>query len=197
MHLVVSPAAAAIKRALGVPVAQYFHAEEVGAAATAGRVRRHPRGRRHRCQRLHGEPRASTGAAGANIRIIPNGVDLPPDTTPEAADRPTFLTIARIQERYKGHDVLVRALALVRAKVPQVQWVVLGDGSLRGEIEALARSYGVADSIRFLGSVSDEQRNSWLRRTQLMAMPAGCRPAASPARASGSSTWRPERTASR
>jgi len=68
--------------------------------------------------------------------------------------------------------VLVRALALVRAKVPDVQWVVLGDGSLRGEIEALARSYGVADSIRFLGAVSDEQRNAWLRRTQLLAMPS-------------------------
>jgi len=172
MHLVVSPAAAAIKRALGVPVAQYFHAEEIGAwprlaafaaihADVAIAVSCYTAGLVH-----------STGAAGADIRIIPNGVELPSDPTPERAERPTFLTIARIQERYKGHDVLVRALALVRAKVPEVQWVVLGDGSLRGEIEALARSYGVADSVRFLGSVSDQQRNAWLRRTQLMAMPS-------------------------
>jgi phosphatidylinositol alpha-1,6-mannosyltransferase len=172
MHLVASPAAVAIKRALGVPVAQYFHAEEIGARPrlaafaaanadvaiavsdyTAGLVR-------------------ATGAVGANIKIIPNGVELPPDATPTPAERPTFLTVARIQERYKGHDVLVRALALVRAKVPDVQWVVLGDGSLRGEIEALARSYGVIDAIRFLGTVSDEQRNAWLRRTQLLAMPS-------------------------
>jgi phosphatidylinositol alpha-1,6-mannosyltransferase len=172
MHLVASPAAAAIKRALGVPVAQYFHAEEVGArprlavfAATHADVAIAVSGYTASLVR-------STGAAGANIRIIPNGVDLPPDTTPEAADRPTFLTIARIQERYKGHDVLVRALALVRAKVPDVQWVVLGDGSLRGEIEALARSYGVADSIVFLGAVSDDERNAWLARTQLLAMPS-------------------------
>jgi phosphatidylinositol alpha-1,6-mannosyltransferase len=177
MHLVASPAAAAIKRALGVPVAQYFHAEEIGArprlaafaakqadvaiavsAYTAGLVR-------------------ASGAAGANIAIIPNGVELAPDVTPQppqdaTPERPTFLTVARIQERYKGHDVLVRALALVRAKVPDVQWVVLGDGSLRGEIEALARSYGVADSIVFLGAVSDDERNAWLARTQLLAMPS-------------------------
>ena len=114
----------------------------------------------------------ATGAASASITVIPNGVDIPVDPTPEPVDRATFLTVARIQERYKGHDVLVRALALVRAKVPDVQWVVLGDGSLRPGIEALARSYGVADSIRFLGSVSDEQRNSWLRRTHLLAMPS-------------------------
>jgi phosphatidylinositol alpha-1,6-mannosyltransferase len=172
MHLVASPAAAAIRRALGVPVAQYFHAEEIGArprlaafaaeqadeaiavsSYTAGLVR-------------------ATGAAPAPIRVIPNGVDVPVDPAPEPVDRPTFLTIARIQERYKGHDVLVRALALVRAKVPDVQWVVLGDGSLRPGIEALARSYGVADAARFLGSVADEQRNSWLRRAHLLAMPS-------------------------
>ncbi len=172
MHLVASPAAAAIRRALGVPVAQYFHAEEIGArprlaafaaeqadeaiavsSYTAGLVR-------------------ATGAAPAGIRVIPNGVDVPADPAPEPVDRPTFLTVARIQERYKGHDVLVRALALVRAKVPDVQWVVLGDGSLRPGIEALARSYGVADAVRFLGSVSDEQRNSWLRRAGLLAMPS-------------------------
>jgi len=172
MHLVASPAAAAIRRALGVPVVQYFHAEEIGArprlaafaagqadeaiavsSYTAGLVR-------------------ATGAAPTSIRVIPNGVDIPADATPEPVDRATFLTVARIQERYKGHDVLVRALALVRAKVPDVQWVVLGDGSLRPAIEALSRSYGVADSIRFLGSVSDEQRNCWLRRAHLLAMPS-------------------------
>jgi phosphatidyl-myo-inositol dimannoside synthase len=178
MHIVASPAAAAIKRALGVPVVQYFHAEEIGARArlaafaaqradvaiavsdyTAGLVR-------------------ATGAAPVAITVIPNGVDVPGassqqgDPALEPLDHPTFLTLARIQERYKGHDVLVRALALVRAKVPDVQWVVLGDGSLRPGIEALARSYGVADSARFLGSVSDEQRNWWLRRTRLLAMPS-------------------------
>ena len=68
--------------------------------------------------------------------------------------------------------MLVRALALVRAKVPDVQWVVVGDGSLRPGIEALARSYDVLDSIRFLGVVSDAERDIWLRRAQLLAMPS-------------------------
>ena len=51
-------------------------------------------------------------------------------------------------------------------------WVVLGDGTLRPGIEALARSYGVASSICFEGTVSDEQRNAWLRRTHVLAMPS-------------------------
>lgn len=172
MHLVAAPAAAAIRRASGALFAEYFHAEEIGARPrlaafaaaqadvaiavsdyTAGLVRASANGQ-------------------ANISVIPNGVDLPQDRTAEPVDRPTMLTVARIQERYKGHDTLVRALALVRAKVPEVEWVVIGDGSLRAGIEQLAHSYGVADSTRFLGAVSDDRRNSWLRRAHLLAMPS-------------------------
>jgi phosphatidyl-myo-inositol dimannoside synthase len=60
----------------------------------------------------------------------------------------------------------------VRAKVPDVEWVVIGDGSLRAGVEALARSNGVGNSVRFLGAVSDAERNTWLRRAHLLAMPS-------------------------
>lgn len=172
MHVVTSPAAIAIKRALGVPVAQYFHGEEIGARPQLAALAAAQSDVAIAVSRYTADLVRARSAASAYMTIIPNGVWAPADATPEAAERPTFLTVARIQERYKGHDVLVRALALVRAKVPDVQWVVLGDGSLRGEIEVLARSYGVADSIRFLGAVSDEQRDAWLRRTHLLAMPS-------------------------
>lgn len=171
-HIVASPAAAAIRRTLGARTVQYFHAEEIGAkprlaafaatqadasiavsAYTAGLI-------------------AATGAPTRRVTVIANGTDIPADQAPLPAGRPTILTIARIEERYKGHDVMVRALALVLAKVPDAQWVVIGDGSLRPGLEELARSYGVADSISFLGAVSDEQRDAWLARAQLLAMPS-------------------------
>ena len=56
--------------------------------------------------------------------------------------------------------------------MPDVEWIVIGDGPLRGEIEQLARDHGVAGSIRFLGAVGDEQRNMWLRHASLLAMPS-------------------------
>jgi phosphatidylinositol alpha-1,6-mannosyltransferase len=117
---------------------------------------------------------------------IPLGVGLPADPRSESppptvedphsmappAERPTILTIARLHDRYKGHDVLIEALARVRAQVQDVEWVVIGDGPLRTELELLARSAGVADAVRFLGSLSDEQRDHWLRRADLFAMPS-------------------------
>jgi phosphatidylinositol alpha-1,6-mannosyltransferase len=110
------------------------------------------------------EPRASEAADP--------GFESYPRCESEPAGRPTILTIARLQDRYKGHDVMIEALARVRAQVPDVEWVVIGDGPLRGELQELARSRGVADAVRFLGSLPDEQRDRWLRRADLFAMPS-------------------------
>jgi phosphatidyl-myo-inositol dimannoside synthase len=96
----------------------------------------------------------------------------PSDPAPRPAGRPSFVTIARLEDRYKGHDVLIRALGQVRARVPDVEWIVIGDGPLRPGLEAQARSCGVAGAVRFLGSVSDERRDEWLRRADLLAMPS-------------------------
>jgi phosphatidyl-myo-inositol dimannoside synthase len=172
MHVVASPAAAAIRRALGTPTVQYFYAEEIGARPRLAAFAAARADVTIALSAYTAELIAATGAPPASLRVIPPGVDIPLDPTPLAVDRPTIVTVARLEERYKGHDVLVRALALVRAKVPDVQWVVIGDGSLRAGLEQQARCYGVADAIRFLGSVSDAQRDSWLRRAQLLAMPS-------------------------
>ena len=104
--------------------------------------------------------------------MISPGVDIPSDPTPEAPDCPTIVTIARLEERYKGHDVMLQALPLVLAKVPDAHWVVIGEGSLRPGLEELARAHGVAHAVSFLGAVSDGQRDLWLRRADLVAMPS-------------------------
>jgi phosphatidylinositol alpha-1,6-mannosyltransferase len=171
-HIVASPAAAAIRTTLGARTVQYFHAEEIGARPKLAAFAVRHANESIAVSRYTAGLIAATGATPEALSVIPNGTDIPGDPTPLPVDRPTVLTIARMEERYKGHDVMVRALALVRAKVPDAQWIVIGDGSLRPGIEQLAESYGVAESAHFLGTVSDEQRNSWLRRAHLLAMPS-------------------------
>jgi phosphatidylinositol alpha-1,6-mannosyltransferase len=171
IHIVTSPAAALINRTLGAPTVQYFHAKEVGAK---------PRLATFAAQRAQAAIAVSaytsrlikaTGATPATS-LIPPGVDLPTVTEPLPEDRPTLLTIARLEDRYKGHDVILRALPLVRAAVPDVQWIVIGDGPLRSGLERLAVANGVGDSVQFLGAVSDDERNTWLRRAHVLAMPS-------------------------
>src|SRR4029079_19166516 len=101
---------------------------------------------------------SDAGAQPANLRVIPPGVDLPAASGALPAEGPTVLTIAQLRYAYKGHDVLIRALARVRARVPNVRWVVIGDGPRREGLEQLARSCGVAEGSCFLGRVPDEER---------------------------------------
>ncbi len=66
------------------------------------------------------------------------------------SDRPLVLTPARLDEQ-KGHPVLLRAAA----ELPGVDFVLAGEGPLRGSLEALAAELGVADRVHFLGYRSD------------------------------------------
>jgi phosphatidylinositol alpha-1,6-mannosyltransferase len=172
MHIVTSPAAAGIGSAVGARTVEYFHAEEIGAKPRLAKFAAEHTDASIAVSEYTAGLVAATGAVPRALHVIGNGTDVPEDASPLDDARPTILTIARIEERYKGHDTIVRALPLVLAKVPDAQWVVIGDGSLRAGLEALAASYGVSQAVRFLGAVSDEQRNLWLRRARLLAMPS-------------------------
>src|SRR5665213_1577716 len=170
-HIVTSPAAALIGRVVGARTVQYFHANEIGgkprlAAFAANRADVVIAVSSYTASLIR-----ASGAEPSDLRLSPPGVDIPEAVAPESAERPTVLSIARLKDSYKGHDVLIRALADVRTRVPDVELVVIGDGPLRGELERLAGSVGVAETVRFVGAVSDEDRDRWLRRADVFAMP--------------------------
>jgi phosphatidyl-myo-inositol dimannoside synthase len=175
-HIVTSPAAWAIRRITGAPFVQYLYAEEVidrprlarFAIAHAAAVIVLSR---------HAEILArSLGARSDRLHRIPTGVDLPGFRLAERSLRPTVVTVARLGDRYKGHDVMLRALELIRLVVPDVLWVVIGDGPLRAEYEARALSSGLRDHVLFTGRIDDRERDRWLDRAHVFAMPSRLSP---------------------
>jgi phosphatidyl-myo-inositol dimannoside synthase len=172
-HIVVSPAAAVIRRALGIPVVQYLYAKEIGARPGLARFAVRNADAVVAISRYTQQLALDVGARAERMALIPPGVDLPNgDSPPERNGRPRLVTVARLEDRYKGHDVIARALPLVRARVPEVEWVVVGDGPLRAHLERLVRSNRVTDNVRFVGSVSDAERDRWLRDADVFAMPS-------------------------
>jgi phosphatidylinositol alpha-1,6-mannosyltransferase len=71
------------------------------------------------------------------------------------AGRPSLLTVARLEDPYKGVDTVLRALPAIAERVPDVQYIVAGDGRLRAELELLATQLGCHDRVHFVGRVSD------------------------------------------
>ncbi len=95
----------------------------------------------------------------ARTRVIPNGVPLErfQHATPARRDAlgipldaPVVAFVARFQPA-KDHATLIRAAA----QLPGLHLLFPGDGELRSEAEALARSLGVASRTHFLGRRAD------------------------------------------
>lgn len=172
-HVVTAPGAAAIGAALGVPVVQYLHAEELGVRPRLAAFALRRADAAVAVSRYTRDLALAVGADPARVRLIAPGVDAATAAAPGARSAtPTVVTVARLGERYKGHDVMLRALPLIRARVPGAEWVVVGDGPLRASLEHSAREQGLQEAVRFQGAVSDAQRDHWLDLAHVFAMPS-------------------------
>jgi phosphatidylinositol alpha-1,6-mannosyltransferase len=168
-HIVTSPGA----RAVGRPWVQYLYAKEIGARPAL--ARRAIRGADAAIViSEHARRLAQRLVPGAQLHVVPPGVELAAVGEPRrlAELRPIILTVARLEDRYKGVDTVIRALPLVRALVPGAQLAVVGNGPLRPWLERLARANRVAEAVRFPGEVSDLERDGWFDRAAVFAMPS-------------------------
>jgi phosphatidylinositol alpha-1,6-mannosyltransferase len=171
MHIVTSPAARAIARARSVPVVQYLYADEIRARPRL--ARQAVRADAVVALSRHTERLAlAAGAEPSRLHVIPCGVDLPPNPSAERQGEPWVVTVARLTQPYKGHDVMISALPSIRRRVPGVRWAVVGDGPLRAELERAAEDAGVAEAVTFTGVVTDSERDRWLERAHVFAMPS-------------------------
>ena len=87
---------------------------------------------------------------------------------------PAALIVGRMRsvERGKGHDHLLAAWPAVRARKPDAELWVVGEGDFRPVLEARARELGVQDAVRFLGRVPDDALGDLYRRASVFAMPS-------------------------
>jgi glycosyltransferase involved in cell wall biosynthesis len=66
------------------------------------------------------------------------------------------LCVASFSE-FKGHRVLIEALAAGGPEIDRVQVELIGEGPLRGQIENLARRRGVRHRLQFRGRLSEQR----------------------------------------
>ena len=69
---------------------------------------------------------------------------------------PVLLTVARLVP-HKGQDVGVRTLAALAPEIPGLRYLLVGGGPDRPRLEALARSFGIADRVVFAGMLTDDE----------------------------------------
>jgi phosphatidylinositol alpha-1,6-mannosyltransferase len=88
-------------------------------------------------------------------------------------DAPLIVCVSRLIPR-KGQDVLIRAMARIRRRVPGAVLLIVGDGPYRPTLERLA-ARAPAGSVRFAGAVSEEDLPNHYAAADVFAMPCRSR----------------------
>lgn len=114
--------------------------------------------------------RESEGVDPSRIAVIENGVDLaafPLASEPSRrearaalgidAATPVILVVAGLRPE-KAHDVLLGAVARMKAEGRRVRVLLAGDGELRATLQSLAESLGIGADVEFLGVRRDVAR---------------------------------------
>jgi glycosyltransferase involved in cell wall biosynthesis len=103
--------------------------------------------------------------------MIPNGVDTErfrPDVAARASMRrqldmsptaPVLVWASRLQ-RQKGAHLALSAFAECAAR--DLTFVIIGDGPERGNLERQAQTLAIADRVRFIGQIDNDEMPRWL-----------------------------------
>jgi len=118
------------------------------------------------------------------VVVIPNGVDAQrfnPDIHGEeirhrlGVDRGKivlFVGALTQWHRYKGLDVLIQAMALMRDQVPEARLVIVGAGQLETEYRQLVSRHGLTSCVIFAGNVPDDELPKYYACSDMLALPS-------------------------
>jgi phosphatidylinositol alpha-1,6-mannosyltransferase len=109
---------------------------------------------------------------GVNLQLFDDGKQLAQMIRKKhlLGDAPVLLTVGRLQRR-KGHDMVIRALPLIKAKCPRATYLIVGAGEEFAYLQALVNEMGVADSVNFVGCVADDALVGYYAACDAFVMP--------------------------
>lgn len=116
--------------------------------------------------------------------IIPNTIDLTrytPGARPQSlveryslVGKKVLLTMGRLaaHERYKGVDEVLELMPSLLQKLPELVYLIVGDGDDRARLELKARQLGVANQVIFAGYILNEDKQAHYRLADVYVMPS-------------------------
>ncbi|WP_293347682.1 MULTISPECIES: glycosyltransferase family 4 protein [unclassified Microcoleus] len=115
------------------------------------------------------------GMQGKIIELVENGVDLSVWRSESRASKEPnqqihFVFLGRLAD-WKGVDLLLEAFATVAAQM-DAAWEIIGDGEMRGELEAQTARLGLDSRVVFSGWLSHEQCALKMQQADIMVCPS-------------------------
>ena len=107
------------------------------------------------------------------IQVVRCGVDgtyLDAEVVP-VPDTPQLVCVGRLCEQ-KGQLLLIEAAAKVRDMGIEFHLVLVGDGDMRGDVEALIGKHGLNDVVEITGWASGDEVRAQLLRSRALVLPS-------------------------
>lgn len=101
---------------------------------------------------------------------LPTGISI--SRQAKSKDRPLTIGVVSRLESIKGMDLVVPAFAQVKACHPEMQLLIVGDGSLRKQMEKQAHKAGLEEAVEFAGRQPQEKLSSDYDRIDILLMPS-------------------------
>jgi teichuronic acid biosynthesis glycosyltransferase TuaC len=118
-----------------------------------------------------GVERDARALGAAHSRIVRLGADVPSEPAQHRADAPALVTVGHLVAR-KRHADVIRALWLLRERLPDLRYLVIGDGPERERLAHLAAELGVADRVELVGQLPHQQAVARARTARIFVMPS-------------------------
>jgi glycosyltransferase involved in cell wall biosynthesis len=109
------------------------------------------------------------------IVVVPCGADVDrftPSTVQKDENTIFFLSLLDEFHKYKGLIYLLKALKIVKNKIPNVKLVVGGKGSLMDYYKQLTSELGLVDNVEFHGFIPDDKITEYYSRANVFVLPS-------------------------
>jgi glycosyltransferase involved in cell wall biosynthesis len=117
-----------------------------------------------------GTARRCDARGARRTRVVHLGADIPAQPRPAPAT-PTIVTVGNLIAR-KRHTDVIDAVARLRDRVPELVYLIVGDGPERGALERRAAQADLAGRVRFLGRLAPDAALDAAGDATLMVMPS-------------------------
>lgn len=111
-----------------------------------------------------------TGCDENKIEIIHATIDPAKFSRTKKSDKKQIIMAARIVEK-KGMEYMIKAMKDITRRYPDAILKIIGDGPLLNELIQLVRINNLENSVKFLGSISDEEYFNELENSIIAVLP--------------------------
>jgi len=81
-----------------------------------------------------------------------------------------ILTVARLTKR-KGHEMVIKALPMIKERIPNVKYLIIGSGSEENSLKGLTKALNLGDCVKFIGELPENELISYYQLCDLFIMP--------------------------